>query len=140
MRALWAARSDRYARPVRAQQMLAGPPLPEAAGVGALTFGGFLTEVGDRYRDNEALVFDDPRAGGATVRWTYGDLEHHARRVARALLSTGIGKGARVGILMGNAPRRSRRCSVRGSSARWSSRCRRSHRSPSCRISSGIPT
>jgi fatty-acyl-CoA synthase len=84
--------------------MLAGPPLPEAAGVGALTFGGFLTEVCDRYRDNEALVFDDPRAGGATVRWTYGDLEHHARRVARALLSTGIGKGARVGILMGNRP------------------------------------
>jgi hypothetical protein len=63
MRALWAARSDRYARPVRAQQMLAGPPLPEAAGVGALTFGGFLTEVGDRYRDNEALVFDDPAPG-----------------------------------------------------------------------------
>jgi fatty-acyl-CoA synthase len=104
MRALCAAPSDHYARPVRSQQMLAGPPLPEAAGVGALTFGGFLTEVCDRYRDNEALVFDDPRAGGATVRWTYGDLEHHARRVARGLLSTGIGKGARVGILMGNRP------------------------------------
>jgi fatty-acyl-CoA synthase len=89
---------------VHSPGILAGPPLSDAAGIGALTLGGFLTEVCGRYRRNEALVFDDPLAGGATVRWTYGDLEHHARRVARALSSTGIGKGARVGILMGNRP------------------------------------
>ena len=81
-----------------------GPPLSDVAGIGELTMGGFLTEVCGRYRDHEALVFDDPLAGGATVRWTYGDLEHHSRRVARALLATGMGKGARVGILMGNRP------------------------------------
>jgi acyl-CoA synthetase (AMP-forming)/AMP-acid ligase II len=85
-------------------QTFAGPPLAGAEGIGALTMGGFLAEVCDRFRGNEALVFDDPLAGGATVRWTYGDLELHARRVARALLAAGIGKGARVGILMGNRP------------------------------------
>ncbi|MCU1486785.1 MAG: AMP-dependent synthetase and ligase [Actinomycetia bacterium] len=85
-------------------QTFAGPPLSGAEGIGALTMGGFLAEVCHRFRGNEALVFDDPLAGGVTVRWTYGDLEHHARRVARALLAAGIGKGARVGILMGNRP------------------------------------
>jgi fatty-acyl-CoA synthase len=38
------------------------------------------------------------------VRWRYRDLERHARRVAKAVLATGIGKGARVGVLMGNRP------------------------------------
>jgi fatty-acyl-CoA synthase len=83
---------------------LAGPPLEEATGIGALTMGGFLTEVCRRFAGNEALVFDDPLRGGTTVRWSYADLEHEARRVARALLATGIGKGSRVGILMANRP------------------------------------
>jgi hypothetical protein len=26
----------------------------------------------ERFPNNEALVFDDPLFGGATVRWTYG--------------------------------------------------------------------
>jgi acyl-CoA synthetase (AMP-forming)/AMP-acid ligase II len=38
------------------------------------------------------------------VRWSYADLLHHARRVAKALLATGVGKGSRVGVLMGNRP------------------------------------
>jgi fatty-acyl-CoA synthase len=85
-------------------ETLVGPPLSEAAGIGAVTLGGFLREVCERFRDDEALVFDDPLEGGATVRWTYGDLERHARRVSRALLATGIGKGSRVGVLMANRP------------------------------------
>jgi fatty-acyl-CoA synthase len=89
---------------VATPETLTGPPLDEAAGIGSLTLGGFLREVCARFRDNEALVFDDPLAGGSTVRWTYGDLEQQARRIGRALLACGIGKGARVGILMANRP------------------------------------
>ena len=84
--------------------MLVGPPLQEAPGVGALTLGGILIEQCAKFPDNEALVFDDPLLGDATVRWSYRDLEWHARRVAKALLAAGIGKGAHVGILMGNRP------------------------------------
>ena len=36
--------------------------------------GGFINEVGGRFGPNEALAFDDPLAGGTTVRWTYADL------------------------------------------------------------------
>ncbi|XVQ07635.1 class I adenylate-forming enzyme family protein [Spirillospora sp. CA-255316] len=89
---------------MKAWETLAGPPLHEATGIGALTLGGILTELCARVPDNEALVFDDPLLGGATVRWTYGDLGRHARRVAKALVASGIGKGARVGVLMGNRP------------------------------------
>ena len=65
--------------------------------------GGFLLEVCDRFGPNEALVFDDPLTG-EIARWTYDDLEREARRVGRALLATGLGKGSRVGILMANRP------------------------------------
>jgi fatty-acyl-CoA synthase len=83
---------------------LAGPPLQDAAGIGALTLGGVLTQQCARFPDHEALVFDDPLLGGTTVRWSYRDLDHESRRIAKALLAVGIGKGARVGILMGNRP------------------------------------
>jgi len=83
---------------------LAGPALDEAPGIGALTIGGFFTQVCARFEGNEALVFDDPFRGGTTVRWSYADLEREARRVGRALLAAGIGKGSRVGIIMANRP------------------------------------
>ena len=89
---------------MREPATLTGPPLHEASGIGALTIGGLLLEQCARYPDHEALVFDDPLLGGATVRWTYSDLHHQARRVARALLATGVGKGSRIGLLMGNRP------------------------------------
>ena len=82
---------------------LEGPPLAEAGAIGALTLGGFLEEVTSRY-DGEALVFDDPLAGGTTVRWTYARLAKESHRIGRALLAAGVGRGARVGILMGNRP------------------------------------
>jgi acyl-CoA synthetase (AMP-forming)/AMP-acid ligase II len=83
---------------------LAGPRLEDAAGIGALTVGGVLMAQCARFPGHEALVFDDPLLGGATVRWAYRDLEHQSRRVAKALLALGIGKGARVGTVMGNRP------------------------------------
>jgi acyl-CoA synthetase (AMP-forming)/AMP-acid ligase II len=73
-------------------------------GIGALTLGGVLVEQSARFPDREALVFDDPLFGDVTVRWTYAELRHHARRVAKALLATSVGKGTRVGLLMGNRP------------------------------------
>ncbi len=81
-----------------------GPPLDGVQGVGALTMGGFLDEVAERFGPNEALVFDDPLLDGATVRWTYADLEREAHRVGRGLLDLGLEKGEGVGILMGNRP------------------------------------
>jgi fatty-acyl-CoA synthase len=81
-----------------------GPPLEDLEGVGALTMGGFLEEVAERFAANEAMVFDDPLRGGATVRWTYADLRREARRIGRALLALGVERGEAVGILMGNRP------------------------------------
>lgn len=81
---------------------LLGPPLEGYPGIGALTMGAFLEEVGARFAPNEALVFDDPLRDGATTRWTYADLLREARRVAKALLASGVGRGDRVAVLMGN--------------------------------------
>ena len=83
---------------------LEGPPLSEARGVGSLTLGGFIEEVAERFRDNEALVFDDPLRGGATVRWAYRDVVMESRRVASALVANGVRPGTPVGILMGSRP------------------------------------
>ena len=83
---------------------LEGPPLSEAAGVGSLTLGGFIEEVGERFHAKEALVFDDPLGGGSTVRWTYGELRSQSQRVAAALIANGVRPGTPVGILMGSRP------------------------------------
>ena len=77
--------------------VLAGRPLTDEDGVGALTLGGFLTEVGTRFPEREALVFGD-------VRWTYAELLRQARAVAAALVAGGTAKFSRVGVLMGNRP------------------------------------
>lgn len=83
---------------------LHGPPLDQAEGVGALTLGGFLDQVTDRFAHNEVLVFDDPLRGGEAVRWTYADLHREARRIAKALIAAGVKRDERVGVLMGNRP------------------------------------
>jgi acyl-CoA synthetase (AMP-forming)/AMP-acid ligase II len=82
----------------------AGPPLATLDGVGALTLGGFIDEVADRFGPREALVFDDPLRAGATVRWSYADLHAEAERVGRGLVALGVRPGDAVGILMGNRP------------------------------------
>ena len=38
------------------------------------------------------------------MRWTYADLQATARRVAKAVIANGGGKGCRVALLMGNRP------------------------------------
>ncbi len=77
------------------------PPIDPAA---AATLGGFLDEVAARFGSHEAIAFDDPLRGGARVSWSYADLRGHSRAVAKALIAGGVGKGTRVGILLGNRP------------------------------------
>lgn len=86
---------------VEALSIIAGPPLCEEPGLGALTLGGWLREVTARSGPREALVLHEP---GGVTRWSYDDLWDRANAVARALIACGVGKGSRVGILMTNRP------------------------------------
>ncbi len=81
--------------------IISGPPLAEESGLGALTLGGWLREVTERYGPSEALVMHE---GERETRWTYDELWARANEVARALLACGVGKGTRVGVLMTNRP------------------------------------
>lgn len=81
--------------------IVAGPPLGDEPGLGALTLPGFLREVTTAYADREALAFPTPTG---VVRWTYAQLWENTVAVARALRSCGVGKGTRVGVLMTNRP------------------------------------
>ncbi|WP_380781005.1 class I adenylate-forming enzyme family protein [Sphingomonas sp. R86520] len=86
--------------------IVAGPPLADELGIGALTLGGWLRDVTGLYGPNEALVLHETGPDGVEVaiRWTYDDLWERANGVARALVACGVGKGTRVGVLMTNRP------------------------------------
>ncbi len=77
------------------------PPIDPGA---STTLGGFLDEVAERFGQHEAIAFDDPLLGDARVSWSYAELRDHARAVAKALVAGGVGKGTRVGVLLGNRP------------------------------------
>jgi fatty-acyl-CoA synthase len=79
-----------------------GPPLETEEGLGSLTMGGFLEEVCGKYAGREAICFGDRSA--TQVRWSYEELLERSRLLARALAAKGVGKGTRVGLLMGNRP------------------------------------
>jgi acyl-CoA synthetase (AMP-forming)/AMP-acid ligase II len=93
--------SDMNASESARPSIIAGLPLSEEGGLGALTLPGYLREVCERYTDNEALVMHE---AGGVERWSYTDLWERSMAVARALVACGIGKGARVGVLMTNRP------------------------------------
>jgi acyl-CoA synthetase (AMP-forming)/AMP-acid ligase II len=86
--------------------IVAGPPLADEPGIGALTLGGWLREVTALYGSSEALVLHEAGLDGVevTIRWSYDDLWERANAVARALIACGVGKGTRVGVLMTNRP------------------------------------
>ncbi|KAK3939177.1 hypothetical protein QBC46DRAFT_152157 [Diplogelasinospora grovesii] len=67
------------------------PPLVD------LTLGELLNLQCLHHGTQEGLVI--PWTG---ARWTYNELNHHSRLLARALLGMGIGVGDRVGIMAGN--------------------------------------
>lgn len=81
--------------------LVRGIPLSEEPGMGALTIPGYLREVCDRYGDSEAVVMHTAQG---VVRWSYNELWNRSVEVARALIAAGVGKDARVGILMTNRP------------------------------------
>ncbi len=78
-----------------------GIALEDEAGIGALTLGGWLRAVCERYGEAEALVLHTP---AGVVRWSYARLWDEAFAVARALVACGVGKGTRVGVLATNRP------------------------------------
>lgn len=57
----------------------------------------FLQDVVERGGDRPALRFEGRD-------WSYRDLGREARGLAKGLLAVGVGKGSRVGVLMGNRP------------------------------------
>jgi acyl-CoA synthetase (AMP-forming)/AMP-acid ligase II len=85
----------------RSLSIIVGSPLADEPGIGALTLGGWLRDVTERFGPREALVLHE--AGGVT-RWSYDELWDRANQVARALIACGVGKGTRVGVLMTNRP------------------------------------
>jgi acyl-CoA synthetase (AMP-forming)/AMP-acid ligase II len=75
------------------------PPLdPEAP----VTLGGLVAELADRFGEREALVHYDALRRGERDTWSYRRLYREARILAKALTAAGIGKGGRVGLLLGN--------------------------------------
>ena len=79
-----------------------GIPLDVEPGLGALTLPAFLREVTARFALREALCFR--HTDGRRESWTYADLAGRAMAVARALVATGAGRDARIGVLMTNRP------------------------------------
>jgi len=76
-----------------------GIPLSDEEGIGALTLGGYVREITERFGSNEAAVM---YVDGTPVRWTYDELWNRSMQVARALVACGVGKGTRVGIIATN--------------------------------------
>src|SRR4051794_35359202 len=57
----------------------------------------FLRHLAARWPDKEVLIYD-----GCSL--TYGELERQSAMLARQLLSAGVTKGARVGMVLPNTP------------------------------------
>lgn len=81
---------------------VSGPVLGEEAGLGSLTLPGFFYEVCQRYARNQALFWRD--LSGEERHYTYSQLYDRSSEIAQALVAAGVGKGARVGVLMSNRP------------------------------------
>lgn len=78
-----------------------GPAALSEHGLGAVTMAGLLEQSAARYPDREAVCF---AGDGAMLRWSYRKLLAESRRLAKALVAGGVGKGTRVALLMGNRP------------------------------------
>lgn len=63
----------------------------------ATTVAELVPALGDAYGDRVAVVLDSDAL-------TYRALDERSADLARGLLGTGVGKGTRIGILLGNGP------------------------------------
>lgn len=79
-----------------------GPPPDTEQGIGNLTLGGLLREASDRHGARQAVAFHE--ADGTVVRWSYDQLWSESVTLAKALVASGVDKGTRVALLMGNRP------------------------------------
>ncbi|UCE87433.1 MAG: AMP-binding protein, partial [Deltaproteobacteria bacterium] len=61
------------------------------------TLPALLARAVEAHAERPALITRDQR-------WTYAELSERVDRLARALVARGVGKGARVGLLMENGP------------------------------------
>lgn len=73
-------------------RVLVGKAPPKARTIGAL-----IEEMAARAPDNEAVVLDEQR-------WSYGELDRRASKLALGLLANDIGKRDHIAIFMGNRP------------------------------------
>jgi acyl-CoA synthetase (AMP-forming)/AMP-acid ligase II len=78
-----------------------GAPLSDEPYLGLLTIAGYAREVTSRFPDREAVVMRGPEG---RVSWSYAELWDRSVEVAKALIAAGVGKDARVGVLMTNRP------------------------------------
>ncbi len=76
----------------------ATPPLVEG------TVGGLLDDAIGRWPDSEAVVFSAYEDLGVSARWSFAELGERARRVAKALIASGIEPGEAFGIWATNLP------------------------------------
>ena len=99
--ALPALAADRAAAPVlldaQEQRRLAAWQAPVRAYAQEATIHGLFEACVDRHPDAVALVHGEQRM-------RYGELEHHANRLARHLLSRGIGRDQAVALLVERSP------------------------------------
>jgi acyl-CoA synthetase (AMP-forming)/AMP-acid ligase II len=82
--------------------LIHGDPLESEPGIGALTIAGYARDITTRFSEREALVLHLP--DGERVSWTYARLWEESNSIAKSLISLGIGKDSRVGVLMTNRP------------------------------------
>jgi fatty-acyl-CoA synthase len=62
-----------------------------------LTLAAYISDVGARFADHEAVV-------SAGTRLTYRELLAETRRLAKSLVAAGVTKGSKVGVLVANRP------------------------------------
>jgi fatty-acyl-CoA synthase len=90
------------AKPASASlSIVAGAPLADEPGIGALTIPAYLREVCMRHGEREALVM---HRDAGVERWSYRMLWDKSVEFAKALIASGVGKDTRVGVLMTNRP------------------------------------
>jgi acyl-CoA synthetase (AMP-forming)/AMP-acid ligase II len=78
-----------------------GPPLSSEGDPGPYTLALLIRDAAAHNKEREALVFYE---AGKRISWSYQDLKDQAVRIARALMASGLAKGERVALLMGNRP------------------------------------
>lgn len=81
--------------------LVRGLPLEEEPGQGAHTIPGYLAQVRACHGAADAVIM---RTVHGRVCWSYDELHRQSMAVAKALIAAGVGKDARVGILMANRP------------------------------------